>query len=30
MKLTRSELEIMNVLWKAQRPLSRSDILNLS
>ena len=30
MKLTKSELEIMNVLWKAQRPLSRSDILNLS
>ena len=30
MKLTKSELEIMNVLWKADRPLTRSDILNLS
>ena len=30
MKLTKSELEVMNVLWKAERPLSRSDILNLS
>ena len=30
MKLTKSELEIMNVLWKAERPLSRADILNLS
>ena len=30
MKLTKSELEIMNVLWRADRPLSRSDILALS
>ncbi len=30
MKLTKSELEIMNVLWKAERPLTRSDILTLS
>lgn len=30
MKLTKSELEIMNVLWKADRPLSRADILSLS
>ena len=30
MKLTKSELEIMNVLWKAGRPLSRGDILELS
>lgn len=30
MKLTKSELEIMNVLWKAERPLSRGDILSLS
>ena len=30
MKLTKSELEIMNVLWKAERPLSRADILSLS
>ena len=30
MKLTKSELEIMNVLWKAERPLSRAEILNLS
>ena len=30
MKLTKSELEIMNVLWNAERPLTRSDILNLS
>lgn len=30
MRLTKSELEIMNVLWKAGRPLSRSDILDLS
>lgn len=28
MKLTKSELEIMDVLWKAERPLSRSDILS--
>ena len=30
MRLTKSELEIMNVLWKAGRPLTRSDILELS
>ncbi len=30
MKLTKSELEIMSVLWKADRPLSRGDILELS
>ena len=30
MKLTKSELEIMNVLWNAERPLTRSDILTLS
>lgn len=30
MKLTKSELELMSVLWKAERPLSRADILNLS
>jgi len=30
MKLTKSELEIMNVLWKAERPLTRSEILTMS
>ncbi len=30
MKLTKSELEIMFVLWRAERPLSRNDILTLS
>lgn len=30
MKLTKSELEIMNVLWKAEHPLSRGEILALS
>ena len=30
MKLTKSELEIMTVLWKEARPLSRGEILNLS
>ena len=30
MKLTKSELEIMSVLWKAERPLSRAEILHLS
>lgn len=30
MKLTKSESEIMNVVWKENRPLSRSEILNLS
>lgn len=30
MRLTKSEMEIMNVLWKAGRPLSRGEILALS
>lgn len=30
MELTKSELEIMNVLWNAQQPLSRSDLLEHS
>ena len=30
MKLTKSELEVMNVLWKSDHPLSRADILNCS
>ena len=30
MELTRSELEIMNVIWKAGRPLTRGEILELS
>ena len=30
MELTKSELEVMNVLWQASRPLSRSEILTLS
>lgn len=30
MKLTKSELEIMNVLWRAERPLTRSEILTMS
>lgn len=30
MKLTKSELEAMNILWQANRPLSRSEILTLS
>ena len=30
LKLTKSELEIMTVLWKAARPLSRGEILSLS
>ena len=30
MRLTKSEMEIMNVLWRAGRPLTRSDILELS
>lgn len=30
MKLTKCEMEIMNVLWKENRPLSRGDILALS
>ena len=27
MELTRSEMEIMDVLWSSDRPLSRSDLL---
>lgn len=30
MELTKSELEVMNILWQANRPLSRSEILTLS
>lgn len=30
MELTKSELELMNVIWKAKKPLSRNDILALS
>ena len=30
MELTKSELEVMTVLWDADRPLSRSDILKNS
>ena len=30
MELTRSEMEIMDVLWEAQEPLSRSDLLERS
>lgn len=30
MELTKSELEIMNVLWGEDRPLSRNDIITLS
>ncbi len=30
MELTRSELEIMNVIWDAGRPLTRGEILELS
>ena len=30
MVLTRSELEVMNVIWKAGKPVSRNDILALS
>ena len=30
MDLTKSELEIMNVLWDAGRPLTRGEILELS
>ena len=29
-ELTRSELEIMNVIWAAGRPLTRGEILELS
>lgn len=27
MELTRSELEIMDVLWESETPLSRSDLI---
>lgn len=30
MELTKSELEIMNVIWAAERPLTRGEILDLS
>lgn len=30
MELTRSEMQIMDVLWAAQEPLSRSDLLERS
>ncbi len=30
MELTRSEMEIMDVFWAAQEPLSRSDLLSRS
>lgn len=30
MLLTKSELEVMNVIWGAGRPLSRNDIIELS
>lgn len=30
MELTKSEMEIMDVLWAADRPLSRSDLLERS
>lgn len=30
MELTRSEMEIMDVLWAADKPLSRSDLLERS
>ena len=30
MQLTKSEMEIMDVLWAAERPLSRSDLLERS
>lgn len=30
MELTRSEMEIMDVLWAAREPLSRSDLLERS
>ena len=30
MELTKSELEIMNVIWKADRPLTRGEILKFS
>ena len=30
MELTKSELEIMNVIWDAKRPLTRGEILEMS
>lgn len=30
MELTKSELEVMNVIWQAGRPLSRNEILTMS
>ena len=30
MHLTKSELEVMNVIWRAKEPLSRNDIIALS
>ena len=30
MELTKSEMEIMDVLWETQKPLSRSDLLEHS
>ena len=30
MELTKSEMEIMDVLWGSSRPLSRSDLLEKS
>lgn len=30
MELTKSELEVMNVIWRAKKPLSRNDIIALS
>ncbi len=30
LNFTKSELEVMNVLWQAHRPLSRNEILTLS
>lgn len=30
MELTKSEMEIMDVLWGAERPMSRSDLLTQS
>lgn len=30
MDLTKSELEVMEVLWQAERPLSKSEILTMS
>lgn len=30
MELTKNEIEIMEVLWSEQRPLTRTEIVNLS